>query len=105
MLLVPLLSDDVVIVLLLFRGDDFVVDNFFDLKVAQALELQFPDFKDPVWHEYGNAIEVKKVCNNWNVYLITKSQVKSSNDMVTVSFKQLSGRSPLPTEAGLRPLG
>ena len=21
-----------------------------------------------MWHEYGNAIEVKKVCNNWNEF-------------------------------------
>jgi len=32
------------------------------------LEQEFPDFDDILWHEYRNAIEIKKVCNNWNVF-------------------------------------
>ena len=46
----------------------FVIDNFFDKNIALSLENDFPDFDNEVWHEYGNAIEVKKVCNNWNVF-------------------------------------
>ena len=46
----------------------FVVDNFFDDEVASKLEREFPDFEDDVWYKYGNAIEIKKVCNNWNVF-------------------------------------
>lgn len=46
----------------------FVVDNFFDEEFAKLLEDEFPDFGDSVWHSYNNAIEVKKVCNNWNAF-------------------------------------
>ena len=46
----------------------FIVDNFFETDVAKDLEKEFPNFDDSVWHEYGNAIEVKKVCNNWNAF-------------------------------------
>jgi hypothetical protein len=45
-----------------------VVDNFFCDEVAKQLENEFPDFEDEIWYEYGNAIEVKKVCNNWNLF-------------------------------------
>lgn len=46
----------------------FIVDDFFDAYVAKDLEKEFPSFDDSLWHEYGNAIEVKKVCNNWNAF-------------------------------------
>lgn len=46
----------------------FYVDNFFEETVAEQLESEFPDFNCSIWHEYGNAIEIKKVCNNWNVF-------------------------------------
>ena len=46
----------------------FVVDDFFEKNVAKRLEAEFPQFGDKLWHEYGNAIEVKKVCNNWNSF-------------------------------------
>lgn len=46
----------------------FIVDDFFEAGVADDLEDEFPNFDDGVWHRYGNAIEVKKVCNNWNAF-------------------------------------
>jgi hypothetical protein len=45
-----------------------VVDGFFLPKVAADLEKEFPSFDYPIWHQYNNAIEIKKVCNNWNVF-------------------------------------
>ena len=45
-----------------------IVDNFFNEDVAIQLEAEFPCFEDNAWHEYGNAIEIKKVCNNWNMF-------------------------------------
>lgn len=45
-----------------------VVDNFFEKDVARQLEAEFPSFDDSIWHEYGNALEEKKVCNSWNVF-------------------------------------
>jgi len=46
----------------------FVVDDFFEIDIAKDLENEFPSFDDKVWHEYGNNVEVKKVCNNWNEF-------------------------------------
>ena len=53
----------------------FVIDDFFEIDVAKDLESEFPSFDDKVWHEYGNALEVKKVCNNWNEF--PKKNVRS----------------------------
>jgi len=46
----------------------FYVDNFFKNDVAKDLESEFPDFEDKTWYEYGNALEIKKLCNNWNAF-------------------------------------
>ena len=46
----------------------FVVDNFFHPDVAKKLENDFPEYDDSLWYTYGNSIEVKKVCNNWNAF-------------------------------------
>lgn len=55
-----------------FHGQDpfdhMVIDGFFEPEVAEGLEKEFPDFESPVWHKYNNAIEIKKTCNNWNVF-------------------------------------
>jgi len=48
--------------------DHCVIDNFFQRKVALHLEDEFPNFNSDKWHKYNNAIEVKKTCNNWNVF-------------------------------------
>lgn len=48
--------------------DHCVIDNFFQKKVALELEKEFPSFNSDIWHQYNNAIEVKKVCNDWNVF-------------------------------------
>jgi len=42
-----------------------VIDDFFPVDLARALEAEFPAFDAPVWHEYANALEVKKTCNSW----------------------------------------
>jgi len=55
--------------------DHCVIDNFFQKKVALQLESEFPNFNSEQWHKYNNAIEVKKTCNNWNVFPPTTYQV------------------------------
>ena len=45
-----------------------IVDDFLDKDLAKKLEKEFPDFEEKIWHEYGNPLEVKKVCNNWNSF-------------------------------------
>ena len=56
-----------------FKGaepfDYCVVDSFLDKDVAEILHSEFPDYNDEsAWFSYSNAIENKKVCNNWNVF-------------------------------------
>ncbi|MDA7455154.1 2OG-Fe(II) oxygenase [Planktomarina temperata] len=48
--------------------DHVVIDNFFNESVAIQLSEEFPDFDSEIWHKYDNAIEVKKTCNNWNLF-------------------------------------
>lgn len=63
-----------------FRGQDpfdhCIVDNFFPSDVAADLEKEFPDFESDVWHQYQNPIEIKKTCNNWNVFPSLTYQVR-----------------------------
>ena len=45
-----------------------VIDDFFDLKVAKNLDLEFPSYDSSDWFVYNNAIENKKASNNWNIF-------------------------------------
>ena len=45
-----------------------VIDNFLSKELALDLEKEFPSFDSDVWHSYKNAIEDKKVSNNWNYF-------------------------------------
>ena len=45
-----------------------IVDNFFNKNIAKKLEIEFPKYKDKNLHEYKNYCEVKKSCNNWNLF-------------------------------------
>lgn len=48
--------------------DHVVLDGFFKDDVAQALANEFPAYDSDVWHGYDSPLEVKRVCNNWNVF-------------------------------------
>ncbi len=45
-----------------------VIDDFFQPAIAQGLAAEFPEFDSPVWAEYNNAIEIKKLCNRWDSF-------------------------------------
>ena len=46
-----------------------VIDNFFTIDYANKIADEFPKFDDQnVWHEYNNPLEIKKTCNNWNIF-------------------------------------
>jgi len=46
-----------------------IVDNFFNLDLANILSEQFPDFnKDEIWNIYNNPLENKKLTTNWNLF-------------------------------------
>lgn len=82
----------------------FHVDNFFELNIAEQLEADMPDFDSNVWHEYGNAIEVKKVCNNWNVFPSVTYRALSylnSSEFVSSLSRALFGDDILSSDFGL----
>jgi len=45
-----------------------VIDNFFEKRIALKLEKEFPHFSSNIWHEYNNPLEIKKTCNQWNLF-------------------------------------
>jgi Rps23 Pro-64 3,4-dihydroxylase Tpa1-like proline 4-hydroxylase len=45
-----------------------VIDNFFNDEIARTFESEVPTYESDAWHHYNNQIEVKKVCNNWNIF-------------------------------------
>lgn len=49
--------------------DHAIIDNFFVDEIAEALEKEFPAHdQENVWYNYSNAIELKRACNNWNLF-------------------------------------
>jgi hypothetical protein len=43
-----------------------VIDGFFPDDLARKLAGEFHDFESPIWADYNNAIEVKKLSNRWD---------------------------------------
>jgi len=64
-----------------FKGqapfDHCIIDDFFESDVAARLESEIPAFDSDVWHEYLSPIEIKRTCNNWNVFPPTTYKVIS----------------------------
>ena len=82
----------------------FQVENFFDPNIAKQLEAEMPDFDSDVWYEYGNAIEVKKACNNWNAFPSVTYRAFSflnSNEFVSLLGKTLFKKDILSSDFGL----
>lgn len=48
--------------------DYCIIDNFFDVSDANALEKDFPKYTSRVWHRYNNKLENKKTLNDWNIF-------------------------------------
>ena len=83
----------------------FVIDNFFEPKIAKLIEKEFPNFDDSCWHEYGNALEIKKVLNNWNnfppaIYRIFNF-LNSSDFVNFLSKKLFNNKTILFSDSGL----
>ncbi|MDB4915869.1 MAG: putative proline hydroxylase [Gemmatimonadetes bacterium] len=43
-----------------------VIDNFFDVTNARQLSADIPEFESPLWFQYNNAVESKRVLNHWD---------------------------------------
>lgn len=66
-----------------------IIDSFFTENLAIDLARQFPDFESDIWHEYCNEIEVKKACNNWNLF--PKETYQTLNYLLSTEFLELLG--------------
>ena len=84
--------------------DHVVIDGFFQEDFAKKLAEEFPSFEAETWHGYNNPIEIKKTCNNWNMFPKSTYSVFSyfnSQDWLTyLSTKLLDGKK-LYSDSGL----
>ena len=80
-----------------------ICDGFFRSDVALKLSGEFPDFHSPIWHEYNNAIEQKKVQNDWNRFPpLTYKIFQFLNSLeFTKELETLLKVSPLFPDSGL----
>ncbi|WP_416679137.1 2OG-Fe(II) oxygenase [Candidatus Pseudothioglobus sp. Uisw_016] len=84
--------------------DHCVIDDFFELEIAKNLEKDFPEYNSDFWFEHNNAIEVKKLSNNWNVFPPTTYQVFSylnSSKFISILEKNISISTKLYPDIGL----
>jgi len=84
--------------------DHCVIDNFFPKKIAKELEKEFPSFNSEIWHKYENAIEIKKTCNNWNVFPPLTYQVfnfLNSEEFTSLISKKILKDKKLFSDVGL----
>lgn len=81
-----------------------VIDNFFKIKVAKELEKEFPKYNNNIWSIYKNKIELKKVCNNWNLFPKKTYQVftfLNSKEFISKISKLLLNSTTLYADQGL----
>lgn len=79
-----------------------VIDNFFKESVAEALAAEMLR-SAPGWHQYENAIEIKKTCNNWNEFPKQTYQVFSLlvSDPFVAFLREVTGCRDLVADVGL----
>ena len=83
--------------------DYCVVDNFFKEDIANKLSEEIPSFESSFWHEYNNAIELKKTCNDWNKFPpLTYSVFSFLNSRLFIDhIGKASNIDPLYSDPGL----
>lgn len=83
--------------------DHCVIDNFFNDDALNSITNEFPDFSSNAWHNYDNALEIKKTCNNWNMF--PENTYKLFEYLNSIEFigllSQLTNISPLFADPGL----
>lgn len=84
--------------------DYVVIDDFFREEFANELSNEFPGNEPGIWYEYDNPIEVKSVCNNWNLFpaktYSTFAFFNSEDWLKYLSLKLTNGRK-LYADSGL----
>lgn len=80
-----------------------IIDNFFEEGLANQLSEEIPDFDSEFWHQYSNAIELKKTCNDWNKFpQLTYSAFAFLNSDIFVNYMRgLTDINPLHSDMGL----
>ena len=80
-----------------------VIDDFFKPDVARQLSDDFPDYADPVWRPYNNAIENKKLLNHWDKFPSMTYQVVSylNSPQFIENLTQLTSIPDLQNDMGL----
>jgi hypothetical protein len=84
--------------------DHCVIDNFFDEKIAFKLDSEFPNYDSKIWHIYDNYFEIKKTCNNWNIFPKLTYQVfnyLNSGEFVSILSKEVFNGKKLFSDIGL----
>lgn len=84
--------------------DYVVIDDFFTEEFAKKLSNEFPAYEEKTWHGYNNPIEVKKVCNNWNLFpagTYSAFSYLNSQEWVTYLSSKLTGGRKLLSDNGL----
>lgn len=80
-----------------------VVDDFLDDALARRLSDEFPAKESFVWHDYSSPIEIKRTCNQWNVF--PRETYKTFSVLNSPEFVKLMGGlfgvSPLYADYGL----
>jgi len=79
-----------------------VIDGFFNEEVAERLAAETLK-SAPSWHQYENAIEIKKTCNNWNEFPKQTYQVFSMlvSDPFVKLLRDVTGCHNLVADVGL----
>lgn len=70
-----------------------VIDDFFNIGIAESLEREFLDFNSDLWHVYNNPLEIKKACNIWNFFPPLTYQIftyLNSSHFVTILSSNLN---------------
>ncbi|MEC9376022.1 MAG: 2OG-Fe(II) oxygenase, partial [Pseudomonadota bacterium] len=73
-------------------------------EVAIQIENEFPNYNDSIWHVYNNAIENKKVSNNWNFFPETTYKVFSllnSDEFTSLLSRNIFNSMELFSDPGL----
>ena len=79
-----------------------VIDDFFEPDVAAALEREVPPFDDPMWMEYSNPIEEKRVLNHWDRFPpVTYRAFTLLNEGLVERLRELTGLPELTSDIGL----
>lgn len=80
-----------------------IIDNFLDIKRAQEISKEFPDYHSDVWYCYNNPLEHKKTCNNWYYFGSETYKLLSylnSSEFIS-QLQKITGISKLYPDIGL----